>query len=1059
MSNDKNTSPRLFPGVMVSSTFKDLEKHRTALMDALRKEELFAIGMEDYVASPEEDVISSSLNMVRKGSAYIGLVSHRCGQVIECAKRNPLNYSVTRLEFEEAQHLGLPTLIFVMGEDHDVKPRDVETDPDKIGKLNEFRDAAKAGRIYILFKSLADFTSQAIHAVAKLRHYIEEERSRTIEAGKKQAAIPNPIPTPPAFCAEPPYIGSHKFIGREAQLDVLNDWAGAADPHPVLLFDAIGGSGKSMLTWEWTTKHAHQTRKDWAGRFWYSFYEKGGVMSDFCQRALAYMTGKPLEDFRKKKTPELAELLLHHLQIKPWLLVLDGLERVLVHYHRIDAAELSEEAANQPTDQIAQRDPCSAIRPEDDDLLRALAAAAPSKLLFTTRLVPRVLLNQASQPIPGVLRVSLPGLRPADAEALIRSCGVTGDSQAIQDFLKRHCDCHPLVTGILAGLINNYLPSRGSFDAWVGDAAGGGQINLANLNLVQKRNHILEAALHALPEKCRELLSTLALVSESVDYPMLNAFNPYLPPEPKEIPAPQNPESAPWWKEMPDGKRKKVQEWYRSAIKHRKLYETAIEVWRQSPEFHAAPQALAKTIEDLERRGLLQFDRQSQRYDLHPVVRGIAVGRLKSAETNRYGERVVDYFSRQAHRPYAHAETLEDLKPGLYVVRTLLKMGRLQDAYWAYSGDLAQALKFNVEADAECMSLMRPFFPKGWSVPPKGFGARERSYLANEAAIALRGTGQRREALQAFGVALLTDLRQKDWQNVRTDLCNITYVVNSTAKNERFLGFALDIAELTNDATGLFVTRLDRFSQLDELGQLEKAEAMWRILDPMGREWSRNNYRPGSAESAYARFNFRRGRLKEGDLARAERLAKEGKNRGAARDLHSLRGEWRLEQRKWSLAAESLREAVRMAREVGQTNARAETQLAIAKFYLKQLPNPDQVATQLAQARSVSHRALAELWTAVGDPKQAEKHALAAYEAAWEDGEPYVFRHGLNKATALLKQLGVKIPKLLPYDLSKDQKLPWEDEVGDAIEKLRLERRPKMTKPRGKIRARKGGGA
>ena len=108
MSNDKNLSPRLYAGVMVSSTFKDLEKHRATLMDALHKEELFAIGMESHVPTPDEDVISSSLNMVRKFSAYIGLVSHRYGQVLECPKRNPLGYSVSCMEFEEAQRLGLP---------------------------------------------------------------------------------------------------------------------------------------------------------------------------------------------------------------------------------------------------------------------------------------------------------------------------------------------------------------------------------------------------------------------------------------------------------------------------------------------------------------------------------------------------------------------------------------------------------------------------------------------------------------------------------------------------------------------------------------------------------------------------------------------------------------------------------------------------------------------------------------------------------------------------------------------------------------------------------------
>ena len=34
-------------------------------------------------------------------------------------------------------------------------------------------------------------------------------------------------------------------------------------------------------------------------------------MAYFCRRALAYMTGQPLEAFGKKKQPELSELLLH----------------------------------------------------------------------------------------------------------------------------------------------------------------------------------------------------------------------------------------------------------------------------------------------------------------------------------------------------------------------------------------------------------------------------------------------------------------------------------------------------------------------------------------------------------------------------------------------------------------------------------------------------------------------------------------------------------------------------------------------------------------------------
>ena len=97
-------------------------------------------------------------------------------------------------------------------------------------------------------------------------------------------------------------------------------------------------------------------------------------------------------------------------------------------------------------------------------------------------------------------------------------------------------------------------------------------------------------------------------------------------------------------------------------------------------------------------------------------------------------------------------------------------------------------------------------------------------------------------------------------------------------------------------------------------------------------------------------------------------------------------------------------------------------------------------ADQLANARQRSHLALAELWRVIGDHEQAKKHALAAYTWAWADGEPYVRRCELSKARALLEKLGAEVPTLPPYDPAKDEKLPWEDEVAAAIEKLRAEK-------------------
>ncbi len=81
------------------------------------------------------------------------------------------------------------------------------------------------------------------------------------------------------------------------------------------------------------------------------------------------------------------------------------------------------------------------------------------------------------------------------------------------------------------------------------------------------------------------------------------------------------------------------------------------------------------------------------------------------------GPRAVDHFSARPHRPYEEAETLDDVRDGLHVVRTLLKMGRYEQAYDACEGSLSGALLFNLEAHAEVLSLLWPFFPQGWAHP------------------------------------------------------------------------------------------------------------------------------------------------------------------------------------------------------------------------------------------------------------------------------------------------------------------------------------------------------
>jgi tetratricopeptide (TPR) repeat protein len=1035
---------------MVSSTFGDLKQHREALLRVISGQGMHPIAMEHDSALPAVTVIDSSLGKVRDAAAYVAIIGARYGNVPVSAEHNPGNFSLTELEFREARGLGRPILLFIMGPDHDVKARDVEQDPDKRRKLEAFREEAKRSsadslvhRVYKVFNSLAEFEVAATQSVAELCRFLDGQAAK---AGRPSAgtapgtADGDGIPAPPALYAEPRYIGSHSFVGRDAQLTTLNDWASPADAHPVLLFEAIGGTGKSMLTWEWATRHAPATRNDWAGVFWYSFYEKGAVMADFCQRALAYMTDRPLAALRKKKQPELSELLMRELRARCWLLVLDGLERVLVAYHRHDAAQLADEQAGE-SDEIARRDPSSAIRPLDDELLRQLAEAGPSKILITSRLVPRVLLNVANQAVPGVLHERLPGLRPADAEALLRACGVRGDSPQMQDYLQRHCDCHPLVTGVVAGLINDYLPARGHFDPWAADPDHGGRLNLASLDLTQKRNHILTAAIDALPAASRRLLSTLSLLPESFDYEILAGLNPHKPPEPVAVPRPQGPEDSFLWADMTEEQQERGRSQHAAALERWREYERAHAAWKAASETPGVVDSLTATVRDLEQRGLLQYERQTSRWDLHPVVRAVASSTLADQDRDHLGQQIIDYFSQRPHNPYVEAETLDDLRDAITIVRTLIQIGRTKEAWNVLKGDPAEALYLNMEAYPEALSLLKAFFPRDWSALTEDLTDDNLGLVANLAAIAYYGLGEFTQSANLLEVAVRINVATKDWRKVRIYLTNLAiswFSLNRLALAERYSLLALRLAVALYSPEDIFRARLNQFEILAVTGRWDEAEQMWNLLDPMGRDWPRRVYRGGEAErSRLEVLLFPRGRLTEEDLAAAEGLSRAGQNRESTRLLHRLRGKWLLSRGQDDLASVSFHEAIRMAHEAGFPDPESEALLTMARVRLKQTAGAHEEALRLSAWRNPAHLALTELWLALGDTEQAAKHAKHAYRYAWADGEPYIRRSDLDRAERLLQQLGEHIPAVPVYDPAQDPVSPWEDEITAAIREMR----------------------
>ena len=368
---------------------------------------------------------------------------------------------------------------------------------------------------------------------------------------------------------------------------------------------------------------------------------------------------------------------------------------------------------------------------------------------------------------------------------------------------------------------------------------------------------------------------------------------------------------------------------------------------------------------------------------------------------------------------------------------------------------MTNALHFNVEAYAESLSLLRPFFPHDWFASVKDPSNVDLGVVASAASYAFSGLGEFRSSAELDKVAMRMSMNARAWSDVYVGLYNLSvdfYDVNRLALSERYSALVLGLAETLSGENSrailrlagtlgnpvyLFCARLRRFEILSVTGRWDAAEEMWNLLDPMGRQWPRGIYRQGDAELAYLHlFQFPRGRLSEKNLSAAERLARAGYNRGAIRTLHRLRGEWQLARGEHALAAESLQEAIRMAHEAGFPDPESEAMLALSRFHLKQLPGASEEALRLSTGRDPAHLQLAELWLALADTGQATIHAKAAYGRAWADGEPYVRKHDLDRAKTLLKHLGTGIPELPAYDPALDQTEPWEDEIAAAISEL-----------------------
>jgi tetratricopeptide (TPR) repeat protein len=981
--------------VMISSTALDLPEHREQVRLACERAGFAPHDMMEHLTALNTGAIDISLRMVERADVYVGIFANRYGYV-------PDGYeiSITGMEYNRAVELNKPRLIFFSHKDHLFKAEQFETGP-SAEKLKVLKDEIGKACVVAFFKSADDLRAHVVGALTTLA----KELDAAATEGDPTAAVvaklhrKSSIPEPPEPYVAHPYtlLQSRDLVGRQAELNALTDWiANPASPGfeaRVFCFVAIGGMGKSALTWKWFNQIAPNEIKPLAGRLWWSFYESDANFENFLIRALCYVGAETEDTVRGLSWQERESRLLRHLNEEPYLFVLDGLERILIAYHRMDASylvddEYDEQCANYVAGAvglpataaqsfIGQHQLRQTTDPRAGEFLKKLAGITKSRVLITSRLYPTAVQLPTGDPRPGCFAYFLRGLRDDDALGLWRALNVKGPRAELVPIF-RSVEGHPLLVQALASEVANYRKAPRDFAQWRADHP---RFDPASLPLVQSRTHILAFALEGISNKVREVLHMLVGFRMPASYATLEALL-------------VGPDKG-----------------------------------------CGSAQDLDRALTELEDRGLIGWDREANRYDAHPIVRGV-VWQSAGVDNQRAVYSALEaHFEPMATPEWEQVESLSDLTPAIELYHTLIGLGRYEDAFRVFERRLGVATLNRLAAHRERIAWLEQLFPRGESELPDLANDDAKLYTLTSLALGYQASGQPRRALPLLRRA--DQLQDNDTRQIT--LLNLGQALRKTGalrEGESVLRSALILNQrLRSDVEGLSLLALGHVLTIQDhpFGGVALHRAR-QILRPGHLKWGN--------ELATAYLAQRS--LWFGDLIKAHAWANklwELTSEGFERDFIRaalLEGRVALGLGNLTQADERLHHVLTRARAANVVEDELPALIAIAKLKLAQ-GSPAEAKAVLNDVwegtergryplyQADAYNVLADIERTEGDKRAAVVAATKAYQAAWCDGPPHAYHWGLKKAKAHLAALGAPEPDMPPFDESKFEPIPEVD--------------------------------
>jgi hypothetical protein len=158
--------------VFVCSTSEDLEAERRSVLDALDRLQMARNSMESFGARNEQP-LETCLAEVRASDVMVIIVGRRYGSVARA------NLSFCEAEYQEAQRLGKPCLVYMQREDA-LREGQPQSAPDELERLQEWKAALRREHTVAWFRNASDLGVQVAADVPRAMHAPARRQRRVV---------------------------------------------------------------------------------------------------------------------------------------------------------------------------------------------------------------------------------------------------------------------------------------------------------------------------------------------------------------------------------------------------------------------------------------------------------------------------------------------------------------------------------------------------------------------------------------------------------------------------------------------------------------------------------------------------------------------------------------------------------------------------------------------------------------------------------------------------------------------------------------------------------------